>query len=295
MQRVQAQSARMASNTATATDSSASSYLQVALAHPPAPPPARGGCSSKVSAAACATLRTAGTRLAVAYAKTTSVEVADAESVTRFSAAVRARSAAGAFLQAAVVTIYGGELARSLGAERSAEQALALALTSAGLASPINAAAATQAVSRAGSEIFTSQVLAELVTEGVASTTALARQAVTTALNSVSGTIDPATAISAPLPTAAFAAQYAKVTPTQLAALVQAFVAQHTLSTAAGKTLSSDLAAAHATCSSSTQFSAAMRRFIAVAGAHLNGASGALLVFGAQPLTASHAPASACG
>ncbi len=283
----------MAATLVLVRDPPSAGYQRVVLPGSPVQLGAPGGsCPTRVTAAACAAVRAAAAKYATAAANAVVLGAVAAKTTNRFAGALRAKSVSGAFLQAAVGKVYAGELAQALAAQQSVGRALALALRSAGLDAPVSATAVKKALAQSRSKIFSSALLDKLVAEGVAATPALARQQIMAQLNSLAGTLDPAAALSAPLPASAFTAQYRTITLSELAAIVKALSAQHAISRATGTTLHNDLVKVHAACGKATQFSAAMRGFIAAA----TGASPAagLLRFAAQPLTASSVAAAAC-
>lgn len=276
-------------------DPPATGFAQVALIVPGAAPPAPTAvCPTTAGAAACAALRAAAAKYAAAVTLTAEVTAAESLTLDRFAAAVAAQSVPGAFLQAALAKVYGGAVDGSLIAQQRDAQALATAFTNAGVDVTVQATAAVQAISQPSSTILSSTLLNQLVSDGVASSAALARQAIVAQLDTVSGTLDSSKVLDAALPATAFGSPYFAITLSDLKAIVKALAAQGAVAGKAATSLLRDLTAARKACGKRPAFIAATKRFSATATGVVKGEAGATLAFAVRPLTAASIPFASC-
>ena len=276
-------------------DPAASGFAQVALIVPSAPPPApTAACPSSAGAPACTALRAAAVTYASAVTLTADVTAAEALTLDRFAAAVGARSVAGAYLQAATARVYGGAVDGALVGQQRDAQALATAFGNVGVDVTVQASAAVQAITQPGSTILSSTLLNQLVADGVASSAALARQAIVAQLDTATGTVDSNKALEAALPATAFAKPYFKITLSDLKAIVEALRAQGTVTAGASTSLLADLTAARRACGKRPAFVAATKRFSATATGVVKGEAGATLAFAVAPLRAASIPFASC-
>ena len=275
-------------------DPPAAGFAQVALIAASAAPAAPPACPKGASTAACAALRSAAAKFS--SAATLNAEVGAAESLTldRFAAAVAAQSVSGAFLQAAMANVYGGVVDGALTLQHQDAQALATALTNAGVDGTVPASAAVAAITAPGSSILSATLLNQLVADGVASSPALARQAIVAELDTVTGTLDSSQALDTALPVSALAKPYFAITLSDLKAIVKGLAAQGAVAHTPATSLLGDLKAAAKACGKRTGFVAATKRFSANATTVVKGEAGATLAFAVRPLTAASIPYASC-